>query len=161
MNLSQIRYRQATRDDLVTIVTLLMEDELGSTREQLTDPLDPGYIDAFNKITTDPNQYLMVVESNSQLIATCHLTIIPSLTFCGQTRLQIEAVRVAKQYRNRGVGEWMINKAIAYGKSRGASIVQLTTNKERTAANRFYQRLGFTASHYGMKRYLKPTSIKS
>ena len=152
MNL-KLRTRRATIDDLGTIVNLLIEDELGSLREKTSDKLDQRYIDAFAFIDSDPNQYLMVVEENNQVIATCHLTIMPSLTFTGQTRMQIEAVRVSEKLRGHKIGEWMINQAIEYAKSRNASIIQLTTNIKRPRAKIFYERLGFESTHVGMKLY--------
>ena len=151
----QLTYRKANIDDLKAIVLLLLEDELGQTREHLVHELDHCYLDAFYKIDIDSNQYLMVVEINLKIIATCHLTIIPSLTFLGSTRMQIEAVRVSEKYRGQKIGQWMINSAIDYGKSKGASIIQLTTNKKRIDAKRFYEHLGFEATHEGMKLYLK------
>lgn len=150
----KLRTRRATIDDLGTIVNLLIEDELGFEREKSSDKLDQRYKDAFSLINSDPNQYLMVVEENNQVIATCHLTIMPSLTFTGQTRMQIEAVRVSEKLRGHKIGESMIAKAIEYGKSRNASIIQLTTNIERPRAKTFYERLGFESTHVGMKLYL-------
>lgn len=149
-----LTHRKATLKDLAAIVRLLMEDDLGKTREHAGDDLDARYIEAFHKIDNDPNQYLMVVEMGPEIVATCHLSVLPSLTFTGRTRLQIEAVRVAEKHRGRKIGEWMMKAAIAYGQSKGASIVQLTTNKARTDAKRFYERLGFEATHEGMKLYL-------
>ncbi|MCX7123712.1 MAG: GNAT family N-acetyltransferase [Gammaproteobacteria bacterium] len=148
-------YRKATESDLKHIVQLLQEDDLGATREHLTEILDPRYVEAFYLIDRDPQQYLMVVEMAKEIIATCHLTIMPSLTFTGSTRMQIEAVRVAGSMRGQKIGEQMMQEAIAYGKHRGASIIQLTTNKKRPRAKQFYERLGFEASHEGMKLYLR------
>lgn len=137
-------------------MNLLLEDSLGKTRESSNQlKLDQRYIDAFHLIDKDPNQYLMVLDNDEDIIGTCHLTMMPSLTFIGQTRLQIEAIRVSEKYRDQEIGEWMINAAIEYGKSRGAAMVQLTTNKIRTQAKSFYEKLGFEASHEGMKLYLK------
>jgi ribosomal protein S18 acetylase RimI-like enzyme len=150
----KLRTRSATIDDLGAIVNLLIEDELGSSREKTSDKLDQRYIDAFALIDSDSNQYLMVVEENNQVIATCHLTIMPSLTFTGQTRMQIEAVRVLKKLRGHKIGEWMISQAIEYAKLRSASIIQLTTNIKRPRAKIFYERLGFESTHVGMKLYL-------
>jgi ribosomal protein S18 acetylase RimI-like enzyme len=147
--------RKATINDLRTIIDLLLEDDLGQTRESKKPELDQRYIDAFHRINIDLNQYLMVVENNGEIIGTCHLTIIPSLTFTGQVRMQIEAVRVLKQYRGQKIGEWMMHEAIKYGKSEGASIIQLTTNKKRASAKNFYEKLGFEATHEGMKMYLE------
>ena len=98
---------------------------------------------------------MLVVELNSKIVGTCHLTIIPSLTFLGSTRMQIEAVRVSENYRGQKIGQWMIKSAIDYGKSKGASIIQLTTNKKRIDAKRFYEHFGFETTHEGMKLYLK------
>ena len=150
-----LTHRCATINDLSYIVALLSEDELGQTRESFsTDQVDQRYVDAFDQINSDPNQYLMVVEQNNQIVGTCHLTIMPSLTFKGSTRLQLEAIRVSLSHRGQGVGEWMITQAIAYGRFKGASIIQLTTNKDRTRAKQFYERLKFKATHEGMKLYL-------
>lgn len=149
-----ITHRKGNITDLPTIVSLLMQDELGSLRENHSQALDRSYIDAFHKIDQDPNQYLMVVEIDKEIVGICQLTIIPSLTFSGSTRLQIEGVRVAEKYRGQKIGEWMMRSAINYGKSNGASIIQLTTNKKRDKAKSFYEKLGFEASHEGMKLYL-------
>jgi ribosomal protein S18 acetylase RimI-like enzyme len=148
-------YRKATEADLKRIVELLQEDELGATREYLSEILDPRYVEAFRLIDQDPQQYLMVVEQAQEIIATCHLTIMPSLTFTGSTRMQIEAVRVAGSMRGQKIGEQMMQEAIAYGKDKGARIIQLTTNKKRPRAKQFYERLGFEATHEGMKLYLQ------
>jgi len=146
--------RKAKLEDLPKIVNLLLEDELGNARESKAKELDARYIDAFHKIDNDPNQYLMVVEKDDEIIGTCHLTIMPSLTFIGSTRMQIEAVRVAAKYRGQKIGSWMFEKAISYAKENDASIIQLTTNKKRPKAKHFYEQLGFEASHEGMKLYI-------
>lgn len=152
--IDDLTYRKATLKDLSSIVSLLVEDELGQNRELQTEQLDQRYIEAFYKINADENQYLMVVDYKGEIVATCQLTIIPSLTFIGSARIQIEAVRVSKQYRGQKMGEWMITAAISYGKSKGALIAQLTTNKKRQKAKKFYEKLGFEASHEGMKLYI-------
>ena len=151
-----LQHRKASLNDLKYIITLLLEDELGKTREQVSDIGDPRYQEAFLKIDKDPNQYLMVVELENEIVGTCHLTLMPSLTFIGSTRMQIEAVRVSVSHRGQKIGEWMINASIEYARLHGAHIIQLTTNKKRTRAKQFYERLGFEASHEGMKLYLKP-----
>ena len=89
------------------IIELLLEDELGGTRESKLAELDKNYIKAFQKIDSDLNQNLMVVENGDEIIGTCHLTIMPSLTFVGSTRIQIEAVRVLGKYRDQKIGSWM------------------------------------------------------
>ena len=144
--------RKAALRDLPAIVNLLIEDELGQTREKVGDVIDQRYISAFEQIDSDSNQYLMVVENTEQQItATCHLTIMPSLTFIGSTRMQIEAVRVSSRYRGKKIGEWMMNAAFEWAKTNDVSIIQLTTNKQRPRAKQFYERLGFIATHEGMK----------
>ncbi len=153
--IQDLTYHKATFKDLKAIIDLLLEDELGKTRENASQNLDQKYINAFNQINTDLNQYLMIVKYKDEIVSTCHLTLMPSLTFTGATRLQIEAVRVAQKYRGKKIGEWMIEKAIDYGRSNSASIIQLTTNKKRTRAKEFYEKLGFEASHFGMKLYIK------
>jgi GNAT superfamily N-acetyltransferase len=146
-----LTHRKATLKDLRSIVELLIEDELGAKREHLGSELDPAYIKAFELIDIDPNQYLMVVELGDQIAGTCHLTMMPSLTFTGSVRMQIEAVRVKDSMRGQKIGAWMISEAFDYARSAGASIVQLTTNKQRPRAKTFYEKLGFEASHEGMK----------
>ncbi|MGI4850923.1 MAG: GNAT family N-acetyltransferase [Janthinobacterium lividum] len=148
-------HRKAHINDLPAIINLLTEDDLGVLREENKQPINQKYIDAFYKVDVDLNQYLMVIEKDNHIIGTCHLTIMPSLTFLGSIRMQIEAVRVSKQYRSQGIGEWMINAAIDYGKSKDVSIIQLMTHKSRTRAKQFYEKLGFEASHEGMKLLLK------
>ena len=146
--------RRATIDDLSSIINLLIEDDLGKQREENSDKLDQRYIDAFTLINSDSNQYLMVVELEDEIIATCHLNLRPSLTFTGQTRMQIEAVRVSEKFRGHKIGEWMIKQAIEYAKSKRVFIIQLTTNIKRPRAKIFYERLGFESTHIGMKLYL-------
>ncbi len=153
--IQSLTYRKSAINDLEQIVNLLLEDELGQTRESKSAELNQNYIEAFHKINADPNQYLMVVESDKEIVATCHLTIMPSLTFTGSTRMQIEAVRVAEKHRGHKIGEWMMNAAITYAKSKEVTILQLTTNKKRPKAKNFYEKIGFEASHEGMKLYLK------
>ncbi|MBI1954699.1 MAG: GNAT family N-acetyltransferase [Proteobacteria bacterium] len=155
--MNNLTHRKAKIADLHQIIELLLEDELGGTRESNSAELDENYIKAFHKIDSDPNQYLMVVENGDELIATCHLTIIPSLTFIGATRMQIEAVRVADKYRGQKIGSWMLDQATLYAKENDVSIIQLTTNKKRAQAKHFYEKLGFEASHEGMKLYFGKT----
>jgi N-acetylglutamate synthase-like GNAT family acetyltransferase len=153
--MNDLTHRKARIADLLHIIELLLEDELGSTRESKSSALDENYFQAFHKIDSDPNQYLMVVENGDEIIGTCHLTIMPSLTFVGSTRMQIEAVRVSGKYRGQKIGSWMFDQAISYAKENDVSIIQLTTNKKRTKAKHFYEKLGFEASHEGMKLYLR------
>ena len=148
-------HRRATHEDVRAIVTLLMEDTLSQQREHLGATLDQRYSDAFDRIDADPFQYLMVVERDKEIVGTCHLTLIPSLTFLGSTRMNIEAVHVAGRHTSKGIGMWMMQKAADWGYSKGASIMQLTTNKKRKRAKVFYERLGFEATHEGMKLYAR------
>ena len=149
-----LKYRKAKVEDLKVIVAMLQNDDLGKTRESFSEKFDSRYMNAFEKINKDSNQYLMIVELDAEIVATCHLTIMPSLTFTGSTRLQIEAVRVSELHRGKKIGEWMISEAIEYGKAQGATIIQLSSNKIREDAIRFYENLGFESSHVGMKLYL-------
>lgn len=151
---TQLTHRKATIHDLRAIIHLLLDDTLGKTREQLGNTIDKRYIEAFHRIEADPNQYLMVVTLDNEIVGTCHLTIMPSLTFTGSTRMQIEAVRVSPAHRGQKIGEWMMNAAIDFAKSNHISMIQLTTNKQRPRAKKFYERLGFEATHEGMKLYL-------
>lgn len=153
--MNNLTHRKARIADLSRIVELLLEDELGQTRESRSAVVHENYIKAFHKIDSDPNQYLMVIENDDEIIGTCHLTIMPSLTFIGSTRMQIEAVRVAGKYRGQKIGSWMFNQAISYAKENDVSIIQLTTNKKRPKAKHFYEKLGFAARHEGMKLYLE------
>ena len=133
--MTNLTHRKARIADLPRLIEPLLEDELGSTRESKSSELDENYIKAFHKIDSDPNQYLMVIENDDKIIGTCHLTIMPSLTFIGSTRMQIESVRVARKYRGQKIGSWMFNQAISYAKENDVSIVQLTTNKSGQKQN--------------------------
>lgn len=148
---SNLKFRLATITDLEEIIRMLADDPLGSQREVLSDPLDPQYISAFEKIKADPNQELTVVELNGALVATFQLTFIQYLNFKGGIRAQIEAVRTNSRYRGQGIGTKVFEYAINRAKEKGCHVVQLTTDKTRKDAFRFYERLGFKASHEGMK----------
>ena len=147
--------RRAQLEDLPSLIRLLFEDELGQTRESKAPLYDDDYIRAFDQIDSDRNQYLMVVEQDHEIVGMCHLTMIPSLTFKGRLRMQIEGVRVSAKYRGQGIGTWMMNRAILYAQKHDATILQLTTNKQRKRARAFYERMGFESTHEGMKLYLQ------
>ncbi|MCR9102480.1 MAG: GNAT family N-acetyltransferase [bacterium] len=147
-------FRSATRIDVAAIVRLLADDKLGQQREDYRDPLPEAYYEAFNRIDQDPNQELMVVELNEQVIGTLQLSFIPYLTYRGGIRAQIEAVRIDKDHRGAGLGQDMMKWAIDRARSKGAHVLQLTTDKKRPEALLFYERLGFVASHEGMKLHL-------
>jgi len=148
-------FRLATRADLPSIVHMLVEDDLGSQRERYEDPLPESYYTAFEQIDIDPNHELVIAEKNREVIGTLHLMFLPSISFQGGLRAQVESVRVDKNYRNQGVGNEMMNWTIERARDRGAHIVQLTTHQSREDAHRFYERLGFSATHRGMKLSLK------
>lgn len=147
-------YRQASPEDIPTIVGMLADDPLGQQREEYTDPLPDCYLQAFLRIHQDPNQELMVVVDKTEIIATFQMTFIPYLTYRGGIRAQIEAVRVSKKRRGKGIGEEIFQWAIQRAKTKKAHVLQLTTDKKRSDALRFYQKLGFVASHEGMKLHL-------
>ncbi len=143
--------RKARKEDVIHIVAMLADDELGQKRENYADPLPQVYYESFAKIDQDPNQHLIVAEENGKVIGTAQLSFIPYLTYQGGIRSQIEAVRIKSDHRGTGLGEklfqWMINKA----RQNGAHLIQLTTDKKRPDALRFYEKLGFKATHEGMK----------
>lgn len=152
LNSLDVELRRAQRDDLVRIVELLAADQLGATRDGIAsaEDLEP-YLRAFEAIDTDPAQLLVVATLGGEVIGTMQLSFIPGLARRGSLRAQIEAVRVADHYRSRGLGEAMFRWAIDEARRRGCSLVQLTTDKSRADAHRFYARLGFVASHEGLK----------
>ncbi|MDI2020983.1 Ribosomal protein S18 acetylase RimI [Arthrobacter sp. 31Cvi3.1E] len=141
--------RRARRGDLPRILALLADDQLGAVRESADDPAP--YERAFDAIDADPAHLLVVGELNGEVVATFQVSYIPGLSRKGSWRSQIEAVRVSGVLRGQGVGALMIQWAIDQARERGCSLVQLTTDKSRVAAHRFYERLGFVASHEGMK----------
>ena len=152
----EITIRRAVESDLAAIVRLLADDSLGSRREAYGEPLPQSYYAAFHAIDADPHNELVVVEHNSAVIGTLQLTMIPGLSFQGGTRAQIEAVRVDRAYRGQQIGARLFAWAIERARAAGCRMVQLTTNASRTDAQRFYERLGFVASHVGMKLDLQP-----
>ncbi len=143
--------RDARREDLPAIVALLADDTLGSTRERNEDPLPQAYREAYAAIEVDPNNRLIVAEADGAIVACLQLTFIPGLSRLGAERAQIESVRVATSQRGAGLGRKLIEAAIAEARKHGSKIVQLTTDKSRADAHRFYASLGFVASHEGMK----------
>jgi GNAT superfamily N-acetyltransferase len=148
---SDLLFRRARRDDLPAIVRMLADDPLGAGRETFTTPLPACYDAAFAAIDTDPNNELTVAEAAGAVIGVLQLTFIPSLTHRGGWRALIEGVRVAAPFRSEGIGRQLFGWAIARAKARRCRLVQLTTDKARPDAIRFYERLGFVASHEGMK----------
>jgi GNAT superfamily N-acetyltransferase len=141
-------FRDATRADLPAILAMLADDALGATRESAD---DPGYAAAFDQIDADPRNALIVADRAGEVVGTMQLTYIPGLSRRGGERLQIEAVRVRADQRGQGLGRTMIQWAVDQARARGCRLVQLTTDKRRAEAHRFYASLGFEASHEGMK----------
>lgn len=146
-----VTIRHAIATDVPAIVALLADDILGRSRECMVDPLPHAYIAAFNAIESDPNQQLLVSLLERRVVGCLQLSYIPGLSHQGSWRAQIEGVRVASASRGLKVGERMMAFAIDEARARGCRIVQLTTDKSRRDAHRFYERLGFKASHEGMK----------
>lgn len=148
-------FRKATRNDVPKIVEMIADDEFGKTRENYQIPLPIEYILAFEYIDTDPNQELIVVENEAlEIIGTLQLSFIQYLTYRGGIRAQIEAVRIRKDKRGLGTGKIMFEWAINRAKERSAHLLQLTTDKKRPKAIKFYEDLGFKATHEGMKIHL-------
>ena len=149
-----LTYRRAVEADLASIVALLADDVLGSSRE--TSAVEPSarYREAFAEIQADPNQFLCVVENAGEIVGTLHLTFIPGLSRGGSKRAQIEAVRVLGSRRNERIGDAMFKWAADYSREHGCDLMQLTTDKARPDAHRFYDRLGFEATHIGYKMRL-------
>jgi GNAT superfamily N-acetyltransferase len=144
-----VKIRRATEEDVPAIVALLAQDVLGATRESLDD-MTP-YRKAFQGIDADPNQFLAVAERDGEVVGTLQLTYLSGLSRMGGTRAQIEAVRVRATERGTGLGSRLITWAVDQARERGCILVQLTSDSTRTDAHRFYEQLGFTASHVGFK----------
>ena len=143
--------RRARRSDVEPIVRMLADDPLGSGRERLEDPLPGSYFPAFEALDRDPNIQLVVAEDGEGAVVGClQLCILPGLSSQGASRGLIEDVRVAAHCRSRGIGEQMVQWAIAQARSRGCRLVELLTHRTRVDAQRFYARLGFAPSHVGM-----------
>ncbi len=146
-----ITFSTATQEQLPAIVHLLAEDPLGTTREKNIEPLPQEYIDAFKRMEQQVGNSIIVAIDKEKVIACLQLTIIHGISRFGTTRAQIEGVRVDRHYRGQRVGEALIRHAIEKSRQSGCTMMQLTTDKQRQDAHRFYERLGFVASHDGMK----------
>ncbi|MEM8948063.1 MAG: GNAT family N-acetyltransferase [Pseudomonadota bacterium] len=147
-------FRDARAEEVPAIVGLLADDSLGRSREAFGDAIDPAYQKAFEAIDRDPNNRLIVADVDGDVAGCMQLTAIPHLTFKGGTRLQIEGVRVKETFRGRRIGAAMIAWAVDVARKEGCHLVQLTSNKAREDALRFYEGQGFEPSHVGFKRYL-------
>lgn len=149
-----LTFRYATRDDLPDMVRLLADDPLGARRERYESPLPPSYAQAFEAIAADANNELVVAELDGAVIGMLQLTFIPYLTYQGGWRALIEGVRIDTRHRSEGLGRVFFEWAIARARQRGCHMIQLTTDKTRPEAKRFYESLGFVATHEGMKLHL-------
>lgn len=150
-----VDFRVATSDDLTAIVQLLADDILGQQREDLSEPINENYVKAFREIESDRNNELIVAELDGKVIGTLQLTFTPSLSYQGSKRCTVESVRVDSSLRGKGIGREMMLWAIERAKEKGSISMQLTSHGDRVEAHRFYERLGFTKSHIGMKLPLK------
>ncbi|MEU0248994.1 GNAT family N-acetyltransferase [Streptomyces sp. NPDC006235] len=147
--MGDLEIRPATAGDVPAIVAMLADDPLGAQRES-PDDLTP-YLTALERLSADPNQHLVAAVREGRVVGTLQLTIIPGLSRRGATRSIIEGVRVHADERGSGLGTQLIEWAIDESRRQGCQLVQLTSDKTRTDAHRFYERLGFTASHTGFK----------
>ncbi|MEU1849282.1 GNAT family N-acetyltransferase [Streptomyces sp. NPDC019990] len=147
--MGDLEIRPVAADDIPAIVGMLADDPLGAQRES-PDDLSP-YLTALERISADPNQRLMVAIREGRAVGTLQLTIIPGLSRRGATRSVIEGVRIHADERGSGLGTQLIEWAIGESRRQGCQLVQLTSDNARTDAHRFYERLGFTASHTGFK----------
>ena len=149
-----LTYRRAVEADLPFIVTLLTRDAVRVTDDKPDEPFHPAYVAALRELSTDPNQMMMVALLDGETVGTVQLTFIPGISSLGMKRCLVEAVHISPAHRSKGLGSEMIRWAIEQGRERGCGMVQLTSNKKRLDAHRFYERLGFLKSHEGFKYYL-------
>jgi GNAT superfamily N-acetyltransferase len=152
-----MHFRKATKKDVLFIVKMMANDKIGKERENYLDPLPEAYYQAFEIINSDPNQELIVAQNDNdpEIAGTFQLTFIPYLSFQGRLRAQIENVMVREDLRGMGIGLKMFEWAIERAKERNARLLQLTSDKQRPRAIKFYEDLGFKASHEGMKLHFK------
>lgn len=151
--MSNVTFRPARKSDLAGIIALLADDQLGVNRESVEGNLQ-AYEQAFDEIDSDPNNIIYVADEGGMVIGCLQVTFIANLTFEGARRALIEAVRVADSHQGQGLGKKLMEYVIDVARERGCKIVQLTSNKERPDAIRFYEQLGFQPTHVGFKLYL-------
>ena len=152
---NNIAFRVAERGDLPAVVRLLADDGLGKGRECPADPLPRAYGEAFDRMAAQPGNVCLLAEIDETVVGCLQLTVIHGLSRTGMSRAQIEGVRVAGSHRGLGIGESLFREAVDRARAVGCGLVQLTTDKARPDALRFYEKLGFTASHEGMKLNLR------
>ena len=150
MNTKSVSIRPARRDDVPAMIAMLADDHLGRARERVEDPLPAVYYEAFERVERDQNLQLVVAESEGRVVGCLQLAILPGISSQGGLRGLLEDVRVASDCRSRGIGEQLVQWAVGEAKARGCNLVELLTHQSRVDAQRFYKRLGFTASHVGM-----------
>ena len=146
-----LQFREALEMDIPCLVEMLSDDELGAMREDNSYPINQSYLEAFHNIEQDPNNELTVVENNGEVVGMLQLTFIPYLTHIGSWRCLIEGVRIHSRYRGQGLGTKFFEWAIERAKIKNCNIIQLTSDKQRPDALRFYENLGFEATHEGFK----------
>jgi GNAT superfamily N-acetyltransferase len=154
VTLNGLTVRRAQRVDLPRLLELLADDELGKNGEGVGSD-DPAYIRAFDAIDRDPNQSLLLAELDGRVVGMLQVTFIPGLSRRGAWRANIEALRVDSSVRRRGIGGWLLSRALDNARKRGCRLAQLTSDRRRSDAHRFYERLGFTDSHIGYKLLLE------
>ena len=147
---SAVSIRRARREDVGAIVAMLADDPLGSGRERIEEPLPPSYFRAFEAVEKDPNIQLVVAEQGGAVVGCLQLCVLPGLSSQGASRALIEDVRVATDCRSRGIGEQLVQWAVAQARARECRLVELLTHNTRVDAQRFYKRLEFVPSHVGM-----------
>ena len=147
----QLVFRKALLADIPDLVSMLSDDELGALREDSSRPLNQKYLQAFSEIDSDANNELTVVESDGEVVGMLQLTFIPYLTYIGSWRCLVEGVRIHSDHRGQGLGAKFLQWAIERARERDCGIVQLTSDKKRPSALRFYESLGFEATHEGFK----------
>ncbi|THB80649.1 MAG: GNAT family N-acetyltransferase [Desulfobacteraceae bacterium] len=150
-----LKFRPASHHDIPTIVRMLSDDPLGAKREKFETPLPDKYYEAFKFIRDDPNNELVVATIDGNIAGFMQITFIPYLTYQGRWRALIEGVRVSRELRNRGIGKKLFQWAIQRATQRNCHLIQLTSDKKRPDAIKFYKSLGFVPSHEGLKLHLE------
>jgi GNAT superfamily N-acetyltransferase len=146
-----VTLRDARRDEVPLIVAMLADDALGSTRDQVVDPLPAAYYSAFDAIAASRDNRLLIADLDGEVVGSLQITFIPSLSKVGATKMLVEQVRVVGPRRGTGIGREIMAAVVALARTRRCKSVELASHRTRTDAHRFYARLGFVASHVGMK----------
>jgi ribosomal protein S18 acetylase RimI-like enzyme len=149
--MSDITFRNARKDDVKTLVALLADDDIAEGREQAKGDLLPAYSAAFDEMSKNPDNRILVAEQGGQIVGSLQIVYVPGLSRQGAKRAIIESVRVSSKARGQNIGTLLMKEAIAQAKAAGCKLVQLTSDKRRTRAHLFYRRLGFLQTHEGFK----------